>query len=978
MPRKGLDIFSFLVRGWQPSARGPGFIGLRGIAALSWACPVVHKSSRIFHDLRGMYRLNLLGGLSLSGPAGPPVGRVMQRRRLAVLAVLAIAGRRAIARDRLLALLWPDRDAETARHLLADCLYVIRHDLGDDVLLTGDELRLNPGAIESDVGMFEDAIATGDLGRACSVYTGALLDGFNPGGSAELEQWVDTERERLARSCAAAMSSLATECEASGNAAAAIEWLRRLAALDPFDTRNATRLVRALTAADDPGAALRHARVHEALLREQLQVEPGPEFGAAVEEARVHGARRAEPSTPLVDEAVTDGAEDGRESAGRDDILEAPAASRWQAARAKVGGRWRTPAVAIAAASLLGALAVAAALTRLGTSPAAVRGEDDVVAIFPFEVSGPDAADFTAALHVLLTTRVDGLPGVVALDPHAVAAGPGGGALTPLAAARAATALGATSIVLGNAVIAGDRIELSAVRYAAMAPAQHTVRAAVEGPVEEIFALVDRLAAQLLAGGSAATGVVVRTAALTTASLPALKRFLDGEAKYRAGRFDLAAAAYADAVADDSGFALAWQRLALAQEWGGLEDRGRAAAAQALRHGDRLPPRAHQLVSAHAARLAGEFRNAERLYKAMLERYPDDAEGWSGLGEVYFHGNPPQGRSWRHAREPFERARALGMRAGGEPVFHLVSIAVAEERTAAVDSLMHEYLMLRPEALLATLARVQQALLRGDTTMLRSVAEQMLDAPARDRLFVVVMAAGTGRFAGALRFLDMLEAQERPVGMRVDARVLRIRLTAARWRWREASLALGALESVHPTLGTELRARLLTLPFAPATDEQLRSAAAALRALPPDTAQSVLRLYLRSQLARRSGQLDEAHEAADLLRQMAGGRAAAHAAMIDAQADRRAGRAQEALRHLAPELAAAGGTEFRMLRGELLLETGWPEQAVEWLHSAEMDWDAPLLRAQVSARLAQAYRALGSSAEADRYNRAFVRIRTEN
>ncbi|HKH91466.1 MAG TPA: hypothetical protein VKA54_06670, partial [Gemmatimonadaceae bacterium] len=80
-----------------------------------------------------MIRIETFGGLSVRGADGRPLsGAVAQPRRMAVLAVLARAGDRGMARERLVALLWPDADEDRARNNLAQALYALRRDMGDD------------------------------------------------------------------------------------------------------------------------------------------------------------------------------------------------------------------------------------------------------------------------------------------------------------------------------------------------------------------------------------------------------------------------------------------------------------------------------------------------------------------------------------------------------------------------------------------------------------------------------------------------------------------------------------------------------------------------------------------------------------------------------------------------------------------------------------------------------------------------------
>jgi len=107
-----------------------------------------------------MLLLRLLGGASLEDESGPLRGRAIQRRRLALLAIVALEHPRPVSRDKLIAWLWPEHDTERARHLLRDSLYLLRLAVGEDTLPgTGDELRLNAARLRCDVWEFEEALA---------------------------------------------------------------------------------------------------------------------------------------------------------------------------------------------------------------------------------------------------------------------------------------------------------------------------------------------------------------------------------------------------------------------------------------------------------------------------------------------------------------------------------------------------------------------------------------------------------------------------------------------------------------------------------------------------------------------------------------------------------------------------------------------------------------------------------------------------
>src|SRR3954471_4509850 len=126
-----------------------------------------------------MLTLRTFGGLALEGPHGILTGRAVQPRRLALLTLLAtLNDGRGVARDTLQTLLWPDSDAEAARHSLYQALHVLRHDLqADDLILGTAELRLNPDLIQTDVLEFQAAGRTPGA-HVVELYTGPFLLGF--------------------------------------------------------------------------------------------------------------------------------------------------------------------------------------------------------------------------------------------------------------------------------------------------------------------------------------------------------------------------------------------------------------------------------------------------------------------------------------------------------------------------------------------------------------------------------------------------------------------------------------------------------------------------------------------------------------------------------------------------------------------------------------------------------------------------------
>ena len=72
------------------------------------------------------YYLRTFGGLSLHAGNRAVAGLAAQRKRLALLALLAASGERGLSRDRIQAYLWPNVDTEHARNALYQFIHVLR------------------------------------------------------------------------------------------------------------------------------------------------------------------------------------------------------------------------------------------------------------------------------------------------------------------------------------------------------------------------------------------------------------------------------------------------------------------------------------------------------------------------------------------------------------------------------------------------------------------------------------------------------------------------------------------------------------------------------------------------------------------------------------------------------------------------------------------------------------------------------------
>jgi serine/threonine-protein kinase len=224
-----------------------------------------------------MFRLISLGGLLLQQDGSLHLGPAAQRRRLALLAIIAAARGRGVSRERLVALLWPEATPEAGKHSLYQAVHAIRRALGtDEVLLGSAAVQLNPEVINADISEFDAAIEQGAYERAVRLYRGPFLEGFRLDRSPEFEQWQDQERLRFSREYASALEALAAAAQQRGQHSDAVRWGRRLAAAEPVSTRAALGLIEALVASGDRASALQFATVHTSLVRQHLDAEPDP------------------------------------------------------------------------------------------------------------------------------------------------------------------------------------------------------------------------------------------------------------------------------------------------------------------------------------------------------------------------------------------------------------------------------------------------------------------------------------------------------------------------------------------------------------------------------------------------------------------------------------------------------------------------------------------------------------------------------
>jgi DNA-binding SARP family transcriptional activator/TolB-like protein len=656
-------------------------------------------------------QLVTFGGLHVVDDTGELERLLSQHSRAALFIYLAVERR--VSRESLTAMFWPESDAENARHALRQSLYQVRKAAGgsDWIDSRAHELVVSDD-VRTDARAFTDALNRGDVESAVRLYRGPFLDGVHLVDLKPWESWVDSRRAQYARAFRKACRDLIQVRRAAGDLAGAIEAAERWTARDPSDDEAQHRLIEALAAAGERAEAIRQYETYARIL-EPDGLEPLDETKELVERLRSDSAPlpALRAATVLVQQPVP----------------AAPALPAVAPAPAPPASHARFRLGLVSAAVVLIALLASAWALRSTQAPRSLPSTT-AIAVLPFSVRGGQAVKYLGdGIVNLLGTALDGAGSLRPVDTRATFAAvaeAGGAVPDPQHADRMAARLGAGMFVLGDVVEAGGMLQIEAAAYDVGAD-QPMTRAVVSGAADSVFALVDRLAARLLAGlGDPSADRLTRTAALTTASLPAFKAYLRGEGEMRAGQFERAADDYLAAIALDSTFAVAHYRLALAREWAPLPGNADAAAA-AARHGARLSARDRMLLDAFRQWRAGDASHADRAYRAILARYPDDVDAWFQLGEIQFHHGPLVGHRLDESEEAWRKVLSHESR-NLFALTHLARIAAATGRTSTLDSLLGRFgpEELRTDRRLEELA-VLRAVTRHDTAAARALAKDV-------------------------------------------------------------------------------------------------------------------------------------------------------------------------------------------------------------------------------------------------------------
>jgi tetratricopeptide (TPR) repeat protein len=169
-----------------------------------------------------------------------------------------------------------------------------------------------------------------------------------------------------------------------------------------------------------------------------------------------------------------------------------------------------------------------------------------------------------------------------------------------------------------------------------------SLRQPVDGP-DELMAGVDKLSSRLREEVGESLRSVRADPPLeqvTTSSLRALQLYAEATRAADRSGFDEAIRLLEQAVAEDSGFAMAWRRLGIYATNPGmgplLRPKGDSAMRRAYALRDRLTTRERLYVEAGVAMtIESDIERAIAAYGSLIEKYPDDATALNNLGVAY-------------------------------------------------------------------------------------------------------------------------------------------------------------------------------------------------------------------------------------------------------------------------------------------------------------------------------------------------------
>ncbi|HUQ80684.1 MAG TPA: protein kinase [Gemmatimonadaceae bacterium] len=281
-----------------------------------------------------------------------------------------------------------------------------------------------------------------------------------------------------------------------------------------------------------------------------------------------------------------------------------------------------------------------------------------------------------------------------------------------------------------------------------------SLRRNVRSP-DDLMDAVDRLSSKL----RAAVGESLRSVRadppleqVTTSSLTALRLYAEGTRAADHAGYDHAISLLEQAVAADSGFAMAWRRLGIYATNAGqgplMRAKGDSALrrAYALRHG--LPERERLFVEASVA-MDQDLERAAAAYLSILDKYPQDATALNNLGAIYE-------RLGRRADALDSYRRAIATRMAPSLTYaNAIVLAGGHGELDVADSLFRQFARDFPASSDLSAAAINLADFRQDFRAVDSLARVLVRGSPIERAagyqYLTMLAELGGRMGDAAR-----------------------------------------------------------------------------------------------------------------------------------------------------------------------------------------------------------------------------------
>jgi DNA-binding SARP family transcriptional activator len=254
-----------------------------------------------------LVRIRLLGSAQIQIGNEDCTSRIKYRKGLALIALLAVESNVMHQRDRIADLLWPELPLTAARSNLRQVLsnlvrvfepavhegLPILRVTGNTVgLFTGKHVDLDVAKVQATAENLRHRLDITPINfteveatlPSPHIVSREFLAGFDLADCESFMEWLGHQRHYFSDCLITIYEDISDRAEAVGDMDTALTFIRKAVQIDPLLEANQLRLIRLLATLGRQERALRELNMFVSRLREELDVEPGPETNALRDE----------------------------------------------------------------------------------------------------------------------------------------------------------------------------------------------------------------------------------------------------------------------------------------------------------------------------------------------------------------------------------------------------------------------------------------------------------------------------------------------------------------------------------------------------------------------------------------------------------------------------------------------------------------------------------------------------------------------